>query len=76
MSGVIGAPKNQEVHGQAHAVAHANDKTLSEPDMIAMDEGETMAQYKARVAQIRANRFGFFDSEEEKRTMPAPASPA
>lgn len=67
MSGVIGAPKNQEVHGQAHAVAHAYDKTLSEPDMIAMDEGETMAQYKARVAQIRANRFGFFDSEEEKK---------
>lgn len=66
VSGVIGGQPNQEVHGQANAVAHANDKTLSEPDMIAMNEGETVAQYKARVAQIQANRFGFFDSEEEK----------
>jgi len=65
--GVIAAQPNQEVHGQAFANAHQNDKTLSEPDMIAMNDGETVAEYKARVAQIQANRFGFFDSEEEKK---------
>lgn len=64
--GVIAAQPNQEVHGQAFANAHQNDKTLSEPDMIAMNDGETVAEYKARVAQIQANRFGFFDSTEEK----------
>ncbi len=65
VSGVIGSEKNQEVHGQANAVAHANDKTLSEPDMIAMEEHETPEAYNARVAQIQANRFGFFDSEKD-----------
>jgi hypothetical protein len=60
VSGVIAGQSNQEIHGQANAVAHANDRTLSEPDLIAMEEGETVAQYKARVAQIQANRFGFF----------------
>jgi hypothetical protein len=65
VSGVIGGEKNQEVHGQANAVAHANDKTLSEPDMIAMEEHETPEAYNARVAQIQANRFGFFDSEKD-----------
>jgi len=64
--GVIAAQPNQEVHGRAFEKAHQNDKTLSEPDMIAMNDGETVAQYKARVAQIQANRFGFFDSEKEK----------
>jgi hypothetical protein len=64
--GVIAAPKNQEVHGQAFAQAHQNDKTLSEPDMIAMNDGETVAEYKERVAQIQTNRFGFIDSAEEK----------
>jgi hypothetical protein len=44
VSCVIGGQKNQEVHGQANAVAHAHDKTLSEPDMIAMNEGETVAR--------------------------------
>jgi hypothetical protein len=67
VSGVIGGQSNQEIHGQANAVAHANDKTLSEPDLIAMEEGETVAQYKARVAQIQANRFGFFDSAGEAK---------
>lgn len=67
VSGVIGGQANQEVHGEAHAASHANDKTLSEPDMIAMEENETVAAYKARVAQIQANRFGFFDSAEEKK---------
>jgi hypothetical protein len=65
--GVIVAQPNQEVHGQAFEQAHRNDKTLSEPDMIAMNDGETVAEYKARVAQVQANRFGFFDSEDEKR---------
>jgi hypothetical protein len=64
--GVIAAAPNQEVHGQAFASAHQNDKTLSEPDMIAMNDGETVAEYKARVAQVQANRFGFFDLAEEK----------
>jgi hypothetical protein len=67
VSGVIGGQANQEVHGEAHAASHANDKTLSEPDMIAMEENETVAAYKARVAQIQANRFGFYDSAEEKK---------
>jgi hypothetical protein len=67
VSAVIGGQANQEVHGEAHAASHANDKTLSEPDMIAMEENETVAAYKARVAQIQANRFGFFDSEEERK---------
>lgn len=65
-SGVVAAQPNQKVFGEANSIAHANDKTLSEPDMIAMNDGETVAQYKARVAQIQANRFGFFDSAEEK----------
>lgn len=64
--GVIAGQKNQEVHGQAFTSAHQNDKTLSEPDMIAMNDGETVAEYKARVAQIQANRFGFFDSTKEE----------
>lgn len=64
--GVIAAPANQKVHSKAFEGTHKNDKTLSEPDMIAMNEGETVAEYKARVAQIQANRFGFFDSSEDK----------
>lgn len=68
VSGVIGGQPNQEIHGQASSIAHANDKTLSEPDLIAMGENETPAEYNARVAQIQANRFGFFDSEAEAGT--------
>ncbi|MCC7531189.1 MAG: hypothetical protein IT342_21965 [Candidatus Melainabacteria bacterium] len=64
--GVIAGQPNQEVHGKAFELAHQNDKTLSEPDMIAMNDGETVAQYNARVAQIQANRFGFYDSAQEK----------
>jgi len=64
--GVIAAQPNQEVHGQAFANAHQNDSTLSEPDMIAMNEGETVAEYKARVAQIQANRFGLIDSTDKE----------
>ncbi|MCC6978144.1 MAG: hypothetical protein IT343_07470 [Candidatus Melainabacteria bacterium] len=64
--GVIATQPDQEVHGQAFANAHRDDKTLSEPDMIAMNDGETVAEYEARVAQIQANRFGFFDSAEVK----------
>jgi hypothetical protein len=63
--GVIAAQPNQEIHGKAFEQSHQNDKTLSEPDMIAINDGETVAEYKARVAQIQANRFGFFDSEAE-----------
>lgn len=68
VSGVVAAQPNQDVFGEAKTVAHANDKTLSEPDMIALKEGETVEQYKARVAQIQANRFGFYDSEAEAST--------
>ena len=66
--GVIAAQPNQEVHGLAFTNAHQNDKTLSEPDMIAMNDGETVTEYEARVAQIQANRFGFYDSAEEKKS--------
>ena len=66
VSGVVAAQPNQDVFGEAKTAAHANDKTLSEPDMIAINDGETVAEYKARVAQIQANRFGFFDSANEK----------
>ena len=65
--GVIAAQPQQEIHERAFANAHQNDKTLSEPDMIAMNDGETVPEYNARVAQIQANRFGFFDSAEEKK---------
>ncbi|MBX9686211.1 MAG: hypothetical protein K2X27_05885, partial [Candidatus Obscuribacterales bacterium] len=65
--GVIAGQPNQEVHGKAFEQAHQNDRTLSEPDMIALKEGETVAEYNERVAQIQANRFGFYDSEEEKK---------
>ncbi len=68
VSGVVAAQPNQDVFGEAKTAAHANDKTLSEPDMIALKEGETVEQYKARVAQIQANRFGFYDSEAEAST--------
>lgn len=63
VSGVVSGQPNQDVFGEAKTAAHANDKTLSEPDLIAINEGETIADYKMRVAQIQANRFGFFDSE-------------
>lgn len=65
---VIAAQQNQEIHDKAFEQSHKNDKTLSEPDMIAMNDGETVAEYKARVAQIQANRFGFFDSEAEEKS--------
>jgi len=68
VSGVVAAQPNQDAFGEAKAVAHANDKTLSEPDMIAMGDNETPAQYNARVAQIQANRFGFYDSGADAST--------
>lgn len=66
--GVIAGQADQKVHGKAFEQTHKGDKTLSEPDMIAMNDGETVAQYKARVAEIQANRFGFFDSQEESKS--------
>lgn len=71
VSGVIGGQQNQDIHMQASAVSHANDTTLSEPDMIAMKEHETPEEYRARVAQIQENRFGFFDSETEAKQASA-----
>ncbi len=65
VSGVVAAKPNQDVFGEAKTAAHANDRTLSEPELIAMNEGESLAEYKARVAQIQANRFGFFDTEAD-----------
>jgi filamentous hemagglutinin len=62
--GVIFGQTNQDVHANAFEQAHTRDQTLSEPDMIAMEEGETVAEHKARVARIQANRFRFIDSEE------------
>jgi filamentous hemagglutinin len=61
---VIGGQPHQEVHGRAFARAHQNDQTLSEPDMIAMEEGETVAEHKERVARIQANRCSYYDSAE------------
>jgi hypothetical protein len=69
--GVIAGQADQNVHGKAFEQTHKGDKTLSEPDMIAMNDGETVSQYKARVAQIQANRFGFFDSQEENKSSAA-----
>jgi hypothetical protein len=69
--GVIAEQADQNVHGKAFEQTHKGDKTLSEPDMIAMNDGETVSQYKARVAQIQANRFGFFDSQEENKSSEA-----
>jgi len=65
--GVITAQPNQEIHGKAFEESHKNDKTLSEPDMIAMNDGETVAEYKARVVQIQANRFGFLIRRLKKK---------
>lgn len=66
VSGVVATQPNQDVFGEAKTAAHANDRTLSEPDMIAIKEGETVAEYNARVAQIAENRFGLFDSEADE----------
>jgi hypothetical protein len=77
VSGVVATKSNQQVFSDANAFAHANDKTLSEPDLIAMEEGETLAAYKARVERIQANRFGFFDSENDgKQVFEKPAKQA
>lgn len=54
-AGVIGDARNQEVHQLAHTESHKDDKTLSRPEMIAIEQGETMAAYKARVDAIRSN---------------------
>lgn len=54
-TGVIGDARNQEIHQLAHTESHKDDKTLSRPEMIAIEQGETMAAYKARVDAIRSN---------------------
>jgi hypothetical protein len=59
-AGVIAGTPNQEVHGQAFAVTHANDIRPSDPSLVAAKDGETLEEFKARVAQIQANSFGFF----------------
>jgi len=63
-SGVIGGQQNQEVHAAANDISHANDRSLSEPEMIAIGANETVDQYNARVAEIQANRFQLFDSNK------------
>lgn len=63
--GVIAGKPNQEIYGLANTVKHQHDRTLSEPDMIAMEENESVVAYNARVAQIQANRCGFYDSAEK-----------
>lgn len=63
--GVISAQQNQEVHGQAFAVTHANDLRPSDPSLIATKDGETLEEYRARVAAIKENPFVLVDSEKE-----------
>ena len=45
VSGVIGGQKNQEIHAAANDISHANDRSLSEPEMIAIGANETVDQY-------------------------------
>lgn len=66
---VISTDANQEVHSQVSAVTHANDRTLSEPEMIAIGENETPEAYRSRVAQIQANRCQLFDSAAESKPV-------
>lgn len=54
-AGVIGDSRNQEVHQLAHTESHKDDQTLSRPEMIAIEQGETIAAYKARVDAILNN---------------------
>lgn len=56
--GVITEQANQTTHETAHAIAHANDLRPSDPSLIATKDGETLVEYKARVAAIQANAFG------------------
>jgi hypothetical protein len=53
--GVIKDQQGQKVHDRAFAIAHQDDKTLSRPEMMAIQEGETVAEYNARIAAIQAN---------------------
>lgn len=56
--GVISEQINQLAHETAHAIAHANDMRPSDPSLIAAKDGETLEEYKARVAAIQSNAFG------------------
>lgn len=49
--GVIAGKPNQETFGQANTVKHQNDRTLSEPDMIAMGKHETVEAYNGKPYQ-------------------------
>jgi hypothetical protein len=64
--GVISAQPNQEIHGQAFAVTHANDLRPSDPSLIATKDGETLEEYRARVKAIKENPFVLVDSQTEK----------
>lgn len=59
-AGVIAGKPNQETFGQANAIKHQNDIRPSDPSLVAAQDGETLEEFKARVAQIQANSFGFF----------------
>ncbi|MBX9942121.1 MAG: hypothetical protein K2Y32_22845 [Candidatus Obscuribacterales bacterium] len=69
-SGVISDQTNQDAHSTVHQASHANDKNLTDPEMIALKDGDTPEEHNARVAKIQANRFGLYDSslEPEGRT--------
>lgn len=56
--GVISETGNQLVHEKAHAIAHAGDVRPSDPSLIAAKEGETLEEFRARVAAIKENPFG------------------
>lgn len=57
---VIGRSDAQQEHSAAFQIAHSNDRTLSQPELIALQDGESIADYNKRVAEIQANRFSFF----------------
>lgn len=66
-SGVISDQTNQDAHSTVHQASHANDKNLTDPEMIALKDGETPEEHNARVAKIQANRFGLYDSSLEPK---------
>ncbi|MBC8000604.1 MAG: hypothetical protein IAF58_21830, partial [Leptolyngbya sp.] len=61
-AGVISDNPHQQVHQEAFADAHKNDMRPSDPALIAINDNETLEQYKKRIDSIKANSFQLFDS--------------
>lgn len=64
-AGVISDNPHQQVHQEAFADAHKNDMRPSDPALIAINDNETLEQYKKRIDSIKANSFQLFDSSAE-----------